>query len=88
MRYEMLGRIVSDEARGAGSGMSGSGGRRGGRDNPIRSNTLFALEMDVEYDVPEWNGDRLVLFSETGMAFTKRGMEFPGGRETEWYVIR
>jgi len=88
MRYEMLGRIVSDEARFAGSGMSGSEGRRGGRDNPIRCNTLFALEMDVEYDVPEWGGQTLVLFSETGMAFTKRGMEFPGGRETQWYVIR
>ena len=89
MRYGMLGGIFSDEARFAGSGMSGSGrGGRGGRDNPIRCNTLFALEMDVEYDVPEWNGQRLVLFSETGMAFTKRGMEFPGGRETEWYVIK
>ncbi len=70
----------------AGSGLSSGRGRGGGR--PLRYNTLFALELDIEYEVPEWGGQRVVFFSETGMTFTPDGMVFPGGRETEWHVIR
>ncbi len=87
MRYGILGRFFSDEVHSAGSGLSsGRGGGDGGR--PLRYNTLFALELDIQYEVPEWDGQRVVFFSETGMTFTPDGMEFPGGRETEWHVIR
>jgi hypothetical protein len=87
MRYELLGRFFSDEVHFAGSGLSSSaGGRREG--NELRYNTYFAFELDVEYEVPEWGGQNIVVFSETTMTFSPRGMEYPGGRQTEWYLIR
>ena len=87
-RYELLGRFYSQETHGAGSGLSsGRGGGRGG--NELRYNTLFAMELDIKYDIPEWGGQKLILFSETGITFTKEnGLTYPGGRETEWFVIR
>ena len=88
MRYGILGGFFSQEVHFAGSGISSSVRRRNRRGNPLRYNTLFAMELDVEYNVPEWDGQRIVIFSETTMTFTPRGMEFPGGRETEWYLIK
>ncbi|HJO03668.1 MAG TPA: M24 family metallopeptidase [Acidobacteriota bacterium] len=87
MRYGILGRFFSDEVHSGGSGLS-SGRGRGDGGRPLRHNTLFALELDIQYELPEWDGQRIVVFSETGMTFTPDGMVFPGGRETEWLVIR
>jgi len=87
MRYELLGRFFSREVHNAGSGMS-SGGRPSREGNEVRENTYFALELDVEYELPEWDGQNIVVFSETTMMFSERGMEYPGGRQTEWYLIR
>jgi hypothetical protein len=87
MRYELLGRFFSKEVHNAGSGMS-SDGRPGWPGNEVRENTYFALELDVEYELPEWDGQNIVVFSETTMMFSERGMEYPGGRQTEWYLIR
>ena len=86
-RYELLGRFFSKDIHGAGSGMS-SGGRPGRAGNEVRENTYFALELDVEYELPEWDGQNIVVFSETTMMFSERGMEYPGGRQTKWYLIR
>ena len=87
MRYGALGRAFSKDMHMAGSSLR-SGGREGGSDNPLRYNTYFALELDVEYEVPEWGGQNIIIFSETTMTFTPDGMQFPGGRQTEWYLIR
>jgi len=65
-----------------------SGGRPSREGNEVRENTYFALELDVEYELPEWDGQNIVVFSETTMMFSERGMEYPGGRQTEWYLIR
>ena len=86
-RYELLGRFFSKEIHNAGSGMSSSG-RPSRVGNEVRENTYFALELDVEYELPEWDGQNIVVFSETTMMFSERGMEYPGGRQTEWYLIR
>ena len=88
MRYGMLGGMYSRDVHFAGSGLSSSEDRdrRGG--STLHYNTLFALELDVRYKVPEWDGQQIVLFSETGMGFTREGMIFPGGRQTEWYLIK
>ncbi len=88
MRYGILGGFFSQEVHFAGSGISSLTKRRNRRGSPLRYNTLFAMELDIEYNVPEWDDQRIVVFSETTMMFTQRGMEFPGGRETEWYLIR
>jgi hypothetical protein len=87
MRYGPYGRLFSKDVHMAGSSMR-SEGDEGGNDNALRYDTYFALELDVKYEVPEWGGQNIVLFSETTMTFTPNGMEFPGGRQTEWYLIR
>ena len=71
----------------AGSSMQSREGRAR-ENNELRYHTYFALELDVEHEVPEWNGQNIVIFSETTMTFTPHGMEYPGGRQTEWYLIR
>jgi hypothetical protein len=86
-RYELLGRFFSREVHNAGSGMSSSG-RPSRPGNEVRENTYFAFELDVEYELPEWDGQNIVVFSETTMMFSERGMEYPAGRQTEWYLIR
>jgi len=72
--------------------MAGSSLRSRGREsrggNELRYNTYFAFELDVEYEVPEWGGQNIVIFSETTMTFTPSGMQYPGGRQTGWYLIR
>ncbi len=57
-------------------------------DHPLVYNTVYALEIDIEYSVPEWNGQDIRLHSETVTAFTRDGMAYPAGRQTEWYLIR
>lgn len=88
MRYGILGGMYSRDVHFAGSGLSSSERRCGRGGSPLHYNTLFALELDIKYNVPEWDGQQIVLFSETGMTFTREGMVFPGGRQTEWYLIR
>jgi hypothetical protein len=87
MRYGPYGRNFSKDVHMAGSSLR-SAEREGSENNELRYNTFFALELDVKYDVPEWDGQNIVLFSETTMTFTPHGMVFPGGRQTEWYLIR
>jgi membrane protein implicated in regulation of membrane protease activity len=87
MRYGILGRFYSQDIHQAGSSLR-SASRRSQPDNELRYNTYFALELDVEYEVPEWGGQNIVLFSENTMTFTPHGMEYPGGRQTKWYLIR
>ena len=87
MRYGILGRFYSQDIHQAGSSLR-SASRRSEEDNELRYNTYFALELDVEYEVPEWGGQSIFLFSENTMTFTPRGMEYPGGRQTKWYLIR
>ncbi len=57
-------------------------------DHPLEYNTVYALEIDIEYPVPEWEGLVVRLHSETVTAFTPDGLVYPAGRQTEWYLIR
>lgn len=57
-------------------------------DHPLEYDTVYALEIDIEYAVPEWGDQDIRLHSETVMAFTRDGMIYPAGRQTEWYLIR
>ena len=86
MRYGPYGRAFSKDVHMAGSSLRSRGRPR--ENNELRYHTYFALELDVEYEVPECDGQNIVLFSETTMTFTPHGMEYPGGRQTEWYLIR
>ena len=86
-RYGPYGRLFSKDIYMAGSSLR-SAETPDRANNELRYNTYFALELDVEYEVPEWDGQNIVIFSETTMTFTPNGMEYPGGRQTEWYLIR
>ncbi len=55
---------------------------------PLQYNTVYAFEMDIQYEVPEWDNQNVIIFSETTMAFTPNGMVYPGGRQTEYYLIK
>ena len=57
-------------------------------EHPLEYDTVYALEIDIEYAVPEWGDQDIRLHSETVMAFTRDGMVYPAGRQTEWYLIR
>ena len=87
MRYGPYGRFFSKDIHMAGSSLR-SRGRESRGGNELRYNTYFAFELDVEYEVPEWDGQNIVIFSETTMTFTPSGMQYPGGRQTGWYLIR
>ncbi len=87
MRYGILGRFFSQDVHQAGSSLR-SAAREIEEGNELRYDTYFALELDVEYEVPEWGGQNIVIFAENTMTFTSHGMEYPGGRQTEWYLIR
>jgi len=85
----MFERFFSQEVYCAGSGWSSSERRGcGGRDNTLRYDTLFALEMDIEYNVPEWGGQDVRIVLEEEEAFTTDGAYFVDGRQTEWYLIK
>ncbi len=55
---------------------------------PLQYNTVYAFEMDIQYEVPEWDYQNVIIFSETTMAFTPHGMVYPDGRQTEYYLIK
>ncbi len=60
----------------------------GSSEYPLQYNTVYAFEMDVQYEVPEWDNQNVIIFSENVMAFTPNGMVYPGGRQTEYYLIK
>ena len=55
---------------------------------PVHYNTTYSMELDVTYAVPEWGGQDVRIVLEEDVAFTEDGLFFPGGRQTEWLVIR
>ncbi len=58
-------------------------------ERPVNTNTIYSMELDITYAVPEWNGQDIRIVLEEDVAFTSEdGLFFPGGRQTEWLVIR
>ncbi len=53
----------------------------------LKTNTAYAMELDITYSIPEWNGQDLRIVLEEKVVYTQNGLIFPGGRQTEFYVI-
>jgi Xaa-Pro aminopeptidase len=54
----------------------------------LHEDTLFSFEMFIEHAVPEWENQRVKLATEQIVAFTKAGVNYLGGRQTELHLIQ
>lgn len=54
----------------------------------LNINTAYAMELDVTYALPEWDGQDIRIVLEEKVVYTKEGLIFPGGRQTEFHIIR
>lgn len=54
----------------------------------LHVNTAYAMELDVTYAVPEWHGQDVRIVLEEKVIYTKDGLIFPGGRQTEFHILR
>ena len=58
-------------------------------ERPVHTNTIYSMELDITYAVPEWNDQDIRIVLEEDVAFTAGdGLYFPGGRQTEYLLIR
>ena len=87
MRYELNGRLLHLERYGTGPDI---GRDEGGHERNflIGSNTVYALEQDVLYAVPEWDGQEVRMLMETNIAVTDHDARLLGGRQASCYLIR
>jgi hypothetical protein len=53
----------------------------------LNINTAYAMELDITYAVPEWGGQDIRIVLEEKVVYTKEGLIFPGGRQTEFHII-
>jgi hypothetical protein len=53
----------------------------------VGRNTVYALELDVLYSVPEWGGQDVRMMMETNIAVTDRDARFLGGRQTSCFLV-
>jgi hypothetical protein len=54
---------------------------------PVRTDTVWALELCVRVPVPEWGGQLVRMALEQGIALTGRGVEYLDQRQTEFILI-
>jgi len=95
-RYGMKGGILSKNTVSFGPSIGSEGHfdeagnqlptRRG--DNVLNPNTAYAMELDITYSLPEWGGQDIRIVLEEKVVFTKDGLIFPGGRQTEYHIIK
>ena len=59
----------------------------GAGDYPLYADTCWAVELSVTSDVPEWGGQEVGFALEQSAVFTKGGVVFPAGRQTEIHLV-
>ncbi len=84
-RYELNGGFIYLERYGAGPEIAR--GDEPELDLPIGRNTVYALELDVLYSVPEWGGQDVRMLMETNIAVTDTDARFIGGRQSSCYLV-
>ncbi|UCE38929.1 MAG: Xaa-Pro aminopeptidase, partial [Thermoplasmata archaeon] len=51
-------------------------------------NSCFTAELSVTMSVPEWGGKDLRLSLEQDIVFTRDGVAFLDGRQTQFHLIK
>jgi Xaa-Pro aminopeptidase len=59
----------------------------GGGDYPVYPDTMYALELCVRVDVPEWDGQRVRMALEQGIAFDGESVRYLDRRQTELLLV-
>jgi Xaa-Pro aminopeptidase len=54
----------------------------------LNTNTAYAMELDITHAIPEWGGQDLRIVLEEKVVYTRDGLIFPGGRQTEFHVVK
>lgn len=85
-RYELNGGFVFLDRYGAGPGISQDEGDPEA-DLLMGRNSVYALELDVLYSVPEWGGQDVRMMLETNIAVTEKDARFLGGRQTGCFLV-
>lgn len=63
------------------------GGVPGRGDYPLFYNTAHSNELNVTVPIPEWDNKKIRIMLEQDILFTKDGVRFIDGRQTELYLI-
>ncbi len=89
-RYSLNGAFFANTRYGAGPalGYEGSEGPSERGNYPVYANTAYAMELDTETSVREWDGQDVRIVLEQTIAFTGGRVVFLGGRQKEFYLIR
>jgi len=54
---------------------------------PLRPNTAYSIELNAAVDVPEWDGQEVLVRAEEDALFTGETVRYLDGRQTELYLI-
>ncbi len=57
-------------------------------DYALFENTCYAMELNAVTPVPEWNGQKVKIALETEISFSGGKVDFTGGRQTKFHLIR
>ncbi len=63
------------------------GGVPGKGDVPLRPNTAYSIELNAAVDVPEWDGQEVLIRLEEDALFTGQTVRYLDGRQTQLYLI-
>jgi len=63
------------------------GGVPGKGDVPLRPNTAYSIELNAAVDVPEWDGQEVLIRLEEDALFTGETVRYLDGRQTQLYLI-
>jgi hypothetical protein len=51
-------------------------------------NTCYAIELSIDTEIPEWDGQKVRFSIEEEAIFTPEGVFFFGGRQTEFHIVK
>jgi len=57
-------------------------------DYPLYYDTCYAIELNIRASVPEWGGQEVRIALEQDAVFTREGVSFLDGRQTEFHIIK
>ncbi|MEM8997929.1 MAG: M24 family metallopeptidase [Acidobacteriota bacterium] len=57
-------------------------------DWPLYPNTGYAIEGNIQVEVPEWDGQRVQIKLEQSAVWDGEKVQYLAGRQTTWHVVR